>query len=124
MKIFQLTSVTTVALLGWFLWGIISGSLADVPKRSIAEQKMVLQTIESLAAAVSDQTAAIAMLQSTVDAKQEQIAAAIAALEAKIAEGGHDVELQAIVDALSANTVAITAATTDVSDTPVPPVSA
>ncbi len=48
MKVFQLTSVLTVLGLGWFLWGILSGSLADVPKRSVAEQKMVLQTIESL----------------------------------------------------------------------------
>lgn len=48
MKLFQLTAVITVLLLGWFLWGILSGSLADVPKRSVAEQKMVLQTIENI----------------------------------------------------------------------------
>lgn len=47
MKVFQVTALTTVALLAWFMWGIISGSLADVPKRSAADQVLVMQTIQN-----------------------------------------------------------------------------
>jgi len=47
IKVFQLSTLATVGLLAWFIWGILSGSLADVPKRTAAEQTMVMQTIQS-----------------------------------------------------------------------------
>ncbi len=47
IKVFQLSSLTTVALLAWFLWGILSGSLADTPHRPKADQALVMQTIQN-----------------------------------------------------------------------------
>ena len=47
-KIFQITLVTTLLLLGWLLWGMFSGKLADTPKMPRIEQAQALQTVQTI----------------------------------------------------------------------------
>ncbi len=47
-KLFQITLVTTLLLLGWLLWGLFSGKLADTPKMPRLEQLQALQTVQTI----------------------------------------------------------------------------
>lgn len=47
-KVFQITIVTTILLLGWLLWGMFSGKLADTPKMPRIEQAQALQTVQMI----------------------------------------------------------------------------
>lgn len=91
------------------------------------------ETLETLQQKLSDNTAAITGLQTTVDTVQAAAVVAFADLSAQISDlqaqlGAGTPVSQADLDALGANldtqAAALAAVTQDVTDTPIPPVSA
>ena len=118
-----------MSLLTRALLNLLSSSVDADEQRSLTltglaqSTHLMSEAIQALAAQVAAQTDQITALQASIDAKQEAIAAALAGLNQQIvdlsAAGVDPVALQAIADALTANSAAIDAAATDVTDTPV-----
>jgi hypothetical protein len=95
---------------------------AGTRRRSFSRRlTMIENALEQLTAETARTAALVTDLQASIDAKQEAVAAAIAALEAKVAALPNvDAELaQALADLKAAND-GLADATADVQDTPVP----
>lgn len=78
------------------------------------------ELLQKLNAEVTMQAEKITALQTSIDAKQEMIAASIAALEAALTEAADPTALQALLDAIKANNGQIDDAAADVDATPLP----
>lgn len=79
------------------------------------KSSLIMGQFEDLQAASADLKQTVTDLQTSVDAKQDAIAKAIADLEAKVAQNP---DLQPIIDDLKATAAAVKAAKDDVDSTP------